>query len=88
MISKINLRMKTLGLLIVLLIGFNFVNAQNKVERRQFKTGRAIGDAWLVSEGLKAGDRVIVEGLQKVRPGAIVVATPAKVPVAANPAAR
>jgi membrane fusion protein, multidrug efflux system len=64
------------------------VNAQNKVERRQFKTGRAIGDAWLVSEGLNAGDRVIVEGLQKVRPGAVVVATPAKVQVAANPAAR
>lgn len=64
------------------------VNAQNKVERRQFKTGRAIGDAWLVSEGLKAGDRVIVEGLQKVRPGAVVVATPAKVQVAANPGAR
>jgi membrane fusion protein, multidrug efflux system len=53
------------------------VNAENKVERRQLVTERAVGDAWLVSAGLKAGDRVIVEGLQKVRPGAEVVPVPA-----------
>jgi len=45
------------------------VNAENKVERRQLVTDRAVGDAWLVTDGLKAGEQVIVEGLQKVRPG-------------------
>jgi membrane fusion protein (multidrug efflux system) len=53
------------------------VNAENKVERRQLVTDRAVGDAWLVSAGLKPGDRVIVEGLQKVRPGADVTPVPA-----------
>jgi membrane fusion protein (multidrug efflux system) len=45
------------------------VNAQSRVERRQLVTDRAVGDSWLVTAGLKAGDRVIVEGLQKIRPG-------------------
>lgn len=45
------------------------VNAENVVERRELVTERAIDNAWLVSSGLAAGDRVIVEGLQKVRPG-------------------
>lgn len=53
------------------------VNAEKKVERRQLVTDRAIGDTWLVTEGLKAGDQVIVEGLQKVRPGAVVTPVPA-----------
>jgi membrane fusion protein (multidrug efflux system) len=53
------------------------VNAERKVERRQLVTERAVGDAWLVSSGLKAGEQVIVEGLQKVRPGAEVTAVPA-----------
>jgi membrane fusion protein (multidrug efflux system) len=48
------------------------VNAESKVERRQLVTDRAVGDAWLVTGGVAAGDRVIVEGLQKVRPGAEV----------------
>ena len=55
------------------------VNAEKKVERRQLVTDRTIGDAWLVTEGLKAGDQVIVEGLQKVRPGAQVNPVPAAV---------
>jgi membrane fusion protein (multidrug efflux system) len=42
-----------------------------------------VGDSWLVSEGLKPGDRVIVEGIQRARPG-----TPVKaVPFGAAPAA-
>jgi len=53
------------------------VNAQNKVERRQLVTDRAVGDAWLVSSGVRSGERVIVEGLQKIRPGAEVVPVPA-----------
>ena len=35
---------------------------------------RAIGDQWLVSSGLSAGDRVIVEGMMNIRPGATVKA--------------
>jgi len=53
------------------------VNAEKKVERRQLVTDRAVGDAWLVTSGLKPGDQVIVEGIQKVRPGVEVNAVPA-----------
>ncbi|MCU0974683.1 MAG: efflux RND transporter periplasmic adaptor subunit [Steroidobacteraceae bacterium] len=49
--------------------------ADGKVELRQVSVSRTIGDAWLVEDGLAAGDRVIIEGLQKVRPGAEVTAT-------------
>lgn len=52
------------------------VNAKNQVESRTVVASQAIGDRWLITEGLKDGDRVIVSGLQKVRPGATVVATP------------
>ncbi len=44
------------------------------VERRMLKTERTVGDAWLVTEGLKVGDRVIVEGAQRIRPGMTVKA--------------
>jgi membrane fusion protein (multidrug efflux system) len=53
------------------------VNAEHKVERRQLVTDRAVGDAWLVTDGVKPGEQVIVEGLQKVRPGALVNPVPA-----------
>lgn len=45
------------------------VNAQNKVELRVIKADRVIGDKWLVTEGLNAGDKIITEGLQFVQPG-------------------
>lgn len=48
------------------------VGADNKAETRQIVANQAIGDKWLVTDGLKAGDRVVVSGLQKVRPGAQV----------------
>jgi membrane fusion protein (multidrug efflux system) len=48
------------------------VDAQGKVLQRMLSLDRAIGDAWLVSSGLAPGERVIVEGLQKVKPGASV----------------
>ncbi|MCE5231124.1 efflux RND transporter periplasmic adaptor subunit [bacterium] len=54
------------------------VNAAGKVEQRILKLDRAMGDQWLVQDGLAEGDRVIVEGLQKVRPGAEVKAVPFK----------
>ena len=44
------------------------VGTDKKVELRALVTDRAIGDKWLVSDGLKAGDRVIVEGLQFASP--------------------
>jgi len=52
------------------------VGTEEKVEPRPIKVIRTVGDSWLVSEGLKAGDRVILEGLQKARPGTVVKAVP------------
>ena len=52
------------------------VDAAGKVEQRMLTLDRAIGDQWLVSSGLAPGDRVIVEGMQKVRPGASVKVVP------------
>jgi len=52
------------------------VGEDEKVEPRIIKVARTVGDNWLVSEGLKAGDRVILEGLQKTRPGTPVKAVP------------
>jgi membrane fusion protein (multidrug efflux system) len=49
------------------------LNKEGKVEQRVLQTGGTIGDKWLVKSGLVAGDRVIVEGLQKVKPGAPAV---------------
>ena len=55
------------------------VNAQNQVEQKPIQTEGVSGDKWVVSGGLKEGARVIVEGLQKVRAGATVVATPFRI---------
>ncbi|WP_246781173.1 efflux RND transporter periplasmic adaptor subunit [Rhizobium sp. BK602] len=46
-----------------------FVNADGKVQQRVLKVQRSIGNSWLVNEGMTDGDRVIVEGLQRVRDG-------------------
>jgi membrane fusion protein (multidrug efflux system) len=54
------------------------VGADDKVRAQPIKTGAAQADKWFVSQGLKAGDRVIVEGLQKVKPGAIAKSLPWK----------
>jgi membrane fusion protein (multidrug efflux system) len=52
------------------------VDADEKVQQRMLTIDRAIGDQWLVASGLAPGDRVIVEGIQKVRPGATVDVVP------------
>jgi membrane fusion protein (multidrug efflux system) len=52
------------------------VGAGEKVEPRVIQTDRTVGEYWLVTEGLKPGDRVILEGLQKARPGTLVKAVP------------
>jgi len=48
------------------------VGRDNKVELRTLTTERALGDKWVVTSGLKAGERVIVEGIQFAKPGAPV----------------
>ena len=52
------------------------VGAGNKIEARAVKTGARVGDAWLIEEGMKAGDRVVVEGMLTVRPGSVVNPVP------------
>jgi membrane fusion protein (multidrug efflux system) len=65
------------------------VTRDNKVEQRTLELDRTIGDRWLVTSGIAAGDRVIVEGLQKVRIGDHVRAVPfaGAAPANAGPAA-
>jgi membrane fusion protein, multidrug efflux system len=53
------------------------VDAEGKVQLRQLATDRAIGDKWLITSGLAKGDRLIVEGMQRVRPGMAVKAVAA-----------
>lgn len=65
------------------------VNAEGVVEQRPVVVSQTFGDQWLVESGLAAGDRVVVEGLQKIAPGAEVEITDevrAAVPPAAAPA--
>ncbi len=52
------------------------VGAEDKAELRVIETHRAVGNQWLVVGGLKAGDRIIMNNLQKVRPGAPVKPVP------------
>jgi membrane fusion protein (multidrug efflux system) len=51
-------------------------DAEGKVQQRTLVLDRAIGDRWLVSSGLVPGDRVIVEGVQRAKPGASVKVVP------------
>lgn len=52
------------------------VNADGRAERRDLVTERAVGDRWLVTTGIAAGERVIVDNLQKVKAGALVKPLP------------
>jgi len=54
------------------------VGSDNVANERVVKTGRVINNQWLVTEGLAAGERVIVEGLQKAKPGMTVRVAPTK----------
>lgn len=60
------------------------VNSNNEVELRQVKTGRSVGHNWVIEDGLQVGDRLILEGLQKIRPGAPVTVVPAKLAETSN----
>jgi membrane fusion protein (multidrug efflux system) len=52
------------------------VGTDEKVSQRTLSLDRSIGDHWLVASGLQPGDRVVAEGMQKVRPGAAVKVVP------------
>ncbi len=52
------------------------VDAENKVAARPVRADRSMGESWVITAGLQAGERVIVEGLQKARPGATVKPVP------------
>jgi len=52
------------------------VDAKETVQQRKLTLDRSIGDQWLVSSGVEQGDRIIIEGSQKVRPGTVVKAVP------------
>lgn len=53
------------------------VGNDNKVSQRTIKTERTVGNQWLVSDGLQAGEQIVAEGLQKLRPGIEVSTSPA-----------
>jgi len=52
------------------------VDAEGKVQQRMLTIDRAVGNQWLIATGLSTGERVIVEGMQKAKPGASVKAVP------------
>ncbi|MBV9126933.1 MAG: efflux RND transporter periplasmic adaptor subunit [Verrucomicrobia bacterium] len=62
------------------------VGPDNKASIRPAKVGERIGQDWIITEGVKAGERVVVEGIQKVRDGATVVPKPWTPPASASPA--
>ncbi len=45
------------------------IGADDKVEKRPIEVGQAVGNQWLVTQGLRAGERVMVDGFQRARPG-------------------
>ncbi|MFG6489598.1 efflux RND transporter periplasmic adaptor subunit [Roseateles sp. BYS78W] len=62
------------------------VGKDGKAEARQLQTGAVVNGQWLVTAGLVAGDQLIVDGLQRLRPGASVQAVPATAQIAASAA--
>lgn len=56
------------------------IGSDNKVSIRSIKVGPKVDAMWIVNEGLKPGDRVVAEGVQKVREGTVVQATPYQPP--------
>jgi RND family efflux transporter MFP subunit len=63
------------------------VDKDNKVVSRTVEVGQPYKDQWVIESGLEKGERVIVEGLQKVRPGGVVDAEPAQAPQSQTPSA-
>jgi len=61
------------------------VGADQKVDIRPVKVGQQVDALWVIEQGLQPGERVVVEGIQKVRPGMLVTATPYAPPPPASP---
>lgn len=64
------------------------VTEDNKAERRDLVVGEWLNDGWIIEKGLAAGDKVIVDGIQKVQPGGPVKPTPFVAPVKGEPTAK
>lgn len=62
------------------------LDPDGKVEQRVLELGEAIGNKWIVKSGLKAGDQLIVDGLQKIKPGSAARAVPIEDATATSPA--
>ncbi len=62
------------------------VDSGNKVAFRTVKVGQKVDSLWVIEEGLKAGDQVVVEGLQRIQDGMTVSAKPAPAPPAGSAA--
>jgi membrane fusion protein (multidrug efflux system) len=62
------------------------VDSESKAQQRPIKTGARLGDMWLIEDGLKPGDVIVVDGLQKARPGVIVKPVAAAAAVSAGSA--
>jgi membrane fusion protein (multidrug efflux system) len=52
------------------------VSAENKVAIKPVKVGQWFGQLWVIDEGLKAGEKVVAEGIQKIRDGMVVSPKP------------
>jgi membrane fusion protein (multidrug efflux system) len=63
------------------------VGEGNKVAFRNVKVGPRVDSLWVIEEGLKPGEKVVVEGLQRVREGVVVSAKPAAAAPGKGPAA-
>jgi membrane fusion protein (multidrug efflux system) len=61
------------------------IGADSKAELRNVETERTVGDQWLVSRGLQPGDRLVVEGLGRIKPGQTVKPVEARLAVSARP---
>jgi len=55
------------------------VDSNNTIQTRDIEVGNKVGSSWIITEGLKSGEKVVYEGLQKVKDGALVEATVAKI---------
>ena len=63
------------------------IGADSKAELRNVETERTVGDQWLVSRGLQPGDRLVVEGLGRIKPGQTVRPVEARLAVSTRPKA-
>jgi membrane fusion protein (multidrug efflux system) len=60
------------------------VGGDHKVSMRTVKPGQTVGTMWVIDDGLKPGEEVVVEGLQRVKEGSLVTPKPAKLPAEGN----